>query len=125
MSLSFQPALLEKVLNGEKTVTRRKWPTNYKVGQIVSVAPGMGRLACGRVRIVDVSEVPLIQHLSADEARREGFEDGNEFLAYWCAVNKKRVVPEISVARLEFRLLAVTRTVCDCCDGDGTLAVEW
>lgn len=124
MSLSFQPQLLKKVLDGEKTVTRRSWPTKYREGQIVSVCPGIGRIACGKVRIVSVTEVALTSFLTPDEARREGFTDGNEFLAYWLAVNKKRTVPEISVARIEFRLVDVVRTVCECCEGVGTLEVE-
>lgn len=121
MSLSFKPVLMEKVLSGEKTVTRRDWPTNYKEGQVVSIVPGMGRIACGKVRIVSVTESNL--QIDEAEAKREGFASPMLFWTYWLMVNKRKSLRhDERVARIEFELVEVTRTICDCCDGIGTLA---
>lgn len=118
MSLSFKPELMEKVLSGDKTVTRRKWPTNYKPGQIVSIVPGMGRIACGKVEIVSVSKSNVIE--GATEAQAEGFDSGTEFVAYWKTIHGS-VDRNMPTARIEFKLIEITRTICECCEGIGTL----
>lgn len=119
MSLSFKPILMEKVLVGEKTVTRRAWPTNYKAGQVVSIVPGMGRIACGKVRIVDVRSAMV--GCSDEEARREGFGTGLAFERYWKELHGS-FNPYERCARIEFELVETTRTICECCAGIGTLA---
>lgn len=120
MSLSFKPVLMEKVLSGEKTVTRRAWPTNYKPGQVVSIVPGMGRVACGKVRIVSVNQSG--GKVTNDEARREGFDSPEDFYAYWLMLHGKPSQPGDWFARIEFELVEATRTICECCAGIGTLA---
>lgn len=121
MSLSFKPVLMEKVLSGEKTVTRRAWPTNYRRGQVVSIVPGMGRIACGKVRILSVRHASTM--FNDNEAHREGFGNYTAFAAYWRGLYGKEPVGE-GVARIEFELVEVTRTVCKCCKGIGTNPVR-
>lgn len=121
MSLSFKPVLMEKVLTGEKTVTRRAWPTSYKHGQIVSIVPGMGRIACGKVRIVSV-EPTTIDWFDDAEAQREGFNNHDDFALYWLRLHGSFDMNG-RFARIEFELVEVTRTICQCCGGIGTHAV--
>lgn len=122
MSLSFKPVLMEKVLAGEKTVTRRAWPTNYRKGQVVSIVPGMGRIACGKVRIVSVTESTVV--FDQPEAWREGFHNWSAFRAYWIDLHgdfPNADEEAYTVARIEFELVEVTRTICKCCEGVGTV----
>ena len=122
MSLSFKPELMEKVLSGEKTVTRRGWPTNYKPGQVVSIVPGMGRIACGKVRIVSVTKSDL--DFDLDEANREGFPNYTAFQDYWIRLHGSFPTPDFEdfiVARIEFEMIDTQRTICKCCEGIGTL----
>lgn len=123
MSLSFKPELMVKVLAGEKTVTRRELPTNYKAGQEVAIVPGMGRISCGKVRILDVQEVPFHSILREGEPQLEGFIGANAFMNYWQQhINKKLPDKDDLVARIEFELIEVKRTICKCCAGVGTEA---
>lgn len=125
MSLSFKPELMVKVLAGEKTVTRRELPVNYEAGQEVAIVPGMGRIACGRVRILDMQEVPFHAILREGEPQLEGFIGAVDFMNYWQQhINKKLPGKDDLVARIEFELIEVTRTICKCCAGVGTKAVE-
>lgn len=130
MSLSFKPELMEKVLDGQKTVTRRKWPVSYKEGQVVSIVPGMGRIACGKVKIIriDFERVHDLPGMDVKEARREGFETPEEFADYWKRLHGWAIDDDghtfDPIARIDFALVEVSRTVCDCCEGIGTIAVE-
>lgn len=123
MSLSFKPMLMEKVLSGEKTVTRRAWPTNYREDQVVSIVPGMGRISCGRVRILDVRGVRFDSILEPEEHLKEGFAGQFAFVSYWHELHGKIPADEELFARIEFELIETKRTICKCCDGIGTLAV--
>lgn len=125
MSLTFKPILMEKVLSGEKTVTRRRWPTKYEAGQVVSVCPGMGRIACGKVRIVSVAESTVV--FDQAEAWREGFYNWSAFREYWIDLYgdfPNADDEDYIVARIEFELIETTRTICKCCGGFGTLEAE-
>lgn len=111
---------MRKVLSGDKTVTRRDWPTNYREGQVVSIVPGMGRIACGKVRIIGV-EPTRIDWFDDDEAKREGFDNYDEFADYWRSLYGTFDLNQ-RFTRIEFELIEIKRTICDCCDGIGTLA---
>jgi hypothetical protein len=111
----FQPALAERVMSGEKTVTRRlcnhenhrsPWwvgGCGYRVGQRFAVNPGRGKFNIGHARVVAVERVGL-EHLDDDEARREGFANAAEFEQALASINGGYVLGT-SVWRIEFELL--------------------
>jgi hypothetical protein len=113
--VNFRPELAEKVMAGEKTVTRRAVSSNprspwwrekcgLKVDHTYAVCPGRGKNAIGRVRIVDVQQVHLGQGLTTAEAQREGFANRGEFKAAWSAINGGYSDGDL-VWRVEFRVV--------------------
>ena len=108
----FKPELIEKILAGEKTVTRRPvkydpagepLPCRYEPGRDYALQPGRGKKAVGRIRVLDVRREPLAEVDTAD-ARREGFYGGPEFAAYWSKLYGSYDPTEL-VDRIEFELL--------------------
>jgi hypothetical protein len=115
--VNFQPELAEKVMRGEKTVTRRLVSDNprspwyrggcsLKPGRDYAVCPGRGKNAIGRVRVKSVRLVAL-GRLSQEEARREGFASAVEFFSAWCAINGCYHAGE-HVWRIEFEVVPST-----------------
>ena len=113
--MNFRPELAEKVMAGEKTVTRRAVSSNprspwfrgkcaLKVDHTYAVCPGRGKNAIGRVRIVNVQQMHLGQGLTTDEARREGFANRREFKDAWAAINGRWSDGDL-VWRVEFRVV--------------------
>lgn len=95
--MNFQPELAEKVMRGEKTVTRRLASDNPRspwwrggcslvVGRDYAVCPGRGKHAIGRVVVTSVLRMRL-GHLPESEARREGFASAAEFEAAFAEIN--------------------------------------
>ena len=96
--MNFRAELAEKVMAGEKTVTRRLVSDNLrspwyrgacslKVGMDYAVCPGRGKNAIGRVRVTRVSQEPLHLVLNPGEPEREGFPSAEAFLGAWKAIN--------------------------------------
>lgn len=115
----FSPDLAEKVIAGQKTVTRCPrtgtnpsgepggWidePCRYKPGKTYAVQPGRGKRAIGRIRVLDVRP-ELMTDLDDDEARKEGFKNTREFVAKWLAIYGKGSWLDI-VWRIEFEVVA-------------------
>lgn len=100
--MNFKPELAAAVMAGEKTVTRRLVSDNprspwwrekcaYRVGQMVAICPGRGKVQIGRVRIVSVGRMRL-GSVDDREATREGFGNlaefpRHEFREAWTAIN--------------------------------------
>jgi hypothetical protein len=112
--MNFRPELAEKVMAGEKTVTRRLANDNpnspwwrgacaLKIGRDYAVCPGRGKNAIGRVRIVNVGQREL-HRLTPREAHREGFESTEAFEAAWTAINGA-YDPHALVWRVEFEAI--------------------
>jgi hypothetical protein len=111
----FRPEMVDKILAGEKTVTRRpvkllgyqpnpaQMPCRYEVGKDYAVQPGRGLKAVARIRVSDVRREQLFAIDTAD-ARREGFDGGPEFAAYWRKLYGS-FIPTQLVDRIEFQLL--------------------
>lgn len=83
----FSPDLAEKILNGEKTQTRRPskdgiCDCRYTAGRTYAIQPGRGRKAVGRIRILETSLVPLGSITTAD-AHAEGFRSTTAFAQRW------------------------------------------
>jgi hypothetical protein len=83
----FKPELAEKVLDGEKTETRRivkedETDCRYVPGRDYAVQPGRRRRAIGRIAITDVRKEKLGE-ITHEGAVREGFPTVRAFLDYW------------------------------------------
>ena len=93
----FKPDLVEKILVGEKTQTRRPrhgdnptgerggWidePCRYKVGKTYAVQPGRGKKAVGRIRVLRVTPEAMCD-MTEDDVRAEGFESRQAFVNRW------------------------------------------
>ncbi len=128
----FKPVLLEKVVDGTKTVTRRpanrmdadgnRVASHYNVGKIVKVQPGMGRVSVGSIRIVKM-DLRRLDDITDADAKREGFTSRNGFIVYWSELYNG-FDESMMVWRIEFELVEVTHTICDCCEGSGIKPVE-
>jgi hypothetical protein len=110
----FQPDLAEKVMAGEKTVTRRLCSDNqrspwwreecaYKVGQVFTVNPGRGKRNIGKARVTNVRREFLVD-ISNHEAREEGFENVPDFMAAWKRINGT-VEGNVRVWRVAFEVV--------------------
>lgn len=99
----FKPEMVDKILAGHKTVTRRLvkledngyggavfLPCRYEVGKdyavqpVIEEGPGRGRggKEVARIRIVSSTRERLNRILTS-EAREEGFASREAFFAYW------------------------------------------
>jgi hypothetical protein len=107
----FKRELAEAIVQGRKTVTRRRVSGNprspwyrrrcgYRVGQTFTVNPGRGVANIGRARVIAVVREHL-GHLTDEQARAEGFASAEEFYSTWKLINK-RYDPLVHVWRLEF-----------------------
>lgn len=101
----FKPEMVEKILSGEKTVTRRplKQLDRYQPGRDYAVQPGRGKHAVARIRVTFVHEDRL-GSITEDDARREGFLSSEAFFDYWDRLYGF-VDYDQAVTRIAFRLL--------------------
>lgn len=117
----FHRELAEKVMSGEKTVTRRQVSVNprspwwrercaYTVGKVFTVNPGRGVKRIGEARVVACDRIAL-GYPKHDEARREGFESVTQLMLGFMLLNRwKAWKPEAEVWRIEFELCAALTT---------------
>lgn len=95
--MNFKRELAEKVIAGEKTVTRRLVSDNpnspwwrekcrYRVGQEIAICPGRGKYQIGKAVVVSVERMAL-GVLSLAAAQAEGFRDRADFEATWTLIN--------------------------------------
>lgn len=91
--MNFKPELVEKILAGEKSQTRRVMSDNpnspwyrrgckLKVNHLYALCPGRGKPQVGKIAVLHVAEKFLgtIRH---HEAVMEGFGSVGEFRDYW------------------------------------------
>lgn len=123
----FKPVLLEKVLDGTKTVTRRPLGRSgeapYRVGQTYAIQPGMARVSVGRIKVLDVGVSPLSWIKIGNAAQLEGFETPEEFIEYWIALYGNFDGDQI-VARIEFVLVEQTHELCEHCAALGVTPLK-
>ena len=89
--MQFGSKLMLKVLDGTKTMTRRKRKTMdcpYRVGRDYAVTPGRGQKAVGRVEILN-TRWERLSDLTDEDAQQEGFDDVAAFFAYWKGLHGK------------------------------------
>jgi hypothetical protein len=112
--MNFRPELAEKVIAGEKIVTRRLVSDNprspwfqgrcaLKEGKDYAVCPGRGKHAIGRVRIWNEPRLMRLGFLSDLGARSEGFDSADAFREAWEDINGS-YDPDALVWRVEFRV---------------------
>lgn len=104
----FGKDLIEEVLWGRKTVTRRRnavptHPIRYRVGGVYAVQPGRGEPHWGHLKVTSVTSVSLGDGISVEEAHREGFPTPPAFMEYWMALHGGWDRNEI-VMRIEFEI---------------------
>lgn len=103
----FKPELIQKILSGEKTVTRRplkagEYECRYKVGRTYALQPGRGQRAVGRILVKAATPGFLEELRTTREARLEGFESVGDFLAYWARLYGEPVYLNQPVWRIRF-----------------------
>lgn len=93
----FRPELVEKILAGEKTQTRRAVSDNprspwwrercrHREGRHYALQPGRSKHAVAQILVTDVRRVRL-GGINLDDARAEGFADVQAFVDYWTAMH--------------------------------------
>jgi hypothetical protein len=108
----FKQKLIEKILAGEKTVTRR--PANgracyYRPGRTYAIQTARGKKGIGYVRIIGVQQQSLMPpnpRYLASEAAAEGFESWYEFAQHWAELHGG-FDPQLEVWRIRFQLAAL------------------
>lgn len=112
--MNFQPGFAEAIIEGAKTVTRRRMSPNprspwyrgecsIKVGRTYAVCPGRGKIAIAHVRVLAVDRVRL-GDMSDTEAHREGVDSAALFEGVWRDINGS-YDPQEWVYRVEFELV--------------------
>lgn len=107
--MNFTPDMLEKVLDGSKTVTRRpynpKFPLGqYRTGRDYAICPGRGKHQVARMRVLVADLDDLGAALTEWEANREGFVTPDEFKAKWVSLYG-RFDPFEKVWRIQFEVI--------------------
>lgn len=104
----FKQTLAEKIINGQKTQTRRlckdgeNWRKasddgiatvfdkdgriKWQVGRDYAIQTKRGGKAIGRFRITDIRR-EIVAQISDDDAKAEGFAGRNEFFGAWDWIN--------------------------------------
>jgi len=84
----FKPELVDLIKQGKKTMTRRpvkpgERQCRYRDRGVYALQPGRGQHADGKITIIAVPRIEHLGEISIKDARREGFTNVMEFLAYW------------------------------------------
>lgn len=103
----FRPELVERILAGEKTETRRvvkegETECRYEPARDYAVQPGRRRRSVGRIAITEVGREKLGE-ITHEGAQREGFSSVRAFLDYWRRLHGS-VDPEQEVWVIRFEL---------------------
>jgi len=121
----FRPELAAKIVTGKKTATRRALSDNprspwwrerstYERGQVFAVQPGRGVPWVANAVVTRVKIEPLSRLLPVD-ARREGFNTRDAFVAAWREINGSWD-PDQPVHVIEFERVGAE---CPACHGTG------
>lgn len=106
--MQFKREMVELVLSGKKTQTRRLKPPRHKVGSIQPVQCGYRDKARAHIRILDVRRQRLgdVTHAEADA---EGFISPLAFVGYLLDINKAGTIePDTILTVYEFELVEET-----------------
>jgi hypothetical protein len=106
----FKPQLIDKVLAGEKTVTRRPARTrycSYRRGQTYAIQSSRGKKGIGYIRIIGTQRERLLLENPAyceSEAEAEGQTSWREFRQAWTELYGE-FDPDLDVWRIRFVLV--------------------
>ena len=78
----FKPGQRAKVLDGTKTMTRRRLPCRYRAGGWYKAQPGRGKKHVCHIYVTGV-RTERLGDITYGDARREGFDSGHSFVGYW------------------------------------------
>lgn len=125
--MMFDKFCIEKILAGEKTVTRRIKRNERRPaipGHIHKLKVDRTKNTFGTIEIIDCKPELLYRgSISRIEARREGFSGPNEYFEYFNKINNMKLKRNhyLFVWRIEFRLKLEKCEDCDKfydCDND-------
>ena len=105
--MMFDKFCIEKILNGEKTVTRRV-PSGRRPavpGKIHKLKADRTKKTYGLILITDCY-LDLVGEIDDKEARKEGFSSRKEYIDYFMDVNDIDILSDWDLLwRVEFELL--------------------
>lgn len=113
--MNFKPELVELILTGRKTQTRRVVSDNprspwyrercaLKVNHAYAVCPGRGKAAVAKVLIVNRPWRQRVDQITDGDAVAEGFISRTDFEDYWRRLHGS-YDPDTEVWRVEFALI--------------------
>ena len=105
--MMFDKFCIEKILNGEKTVTRRL-PHGRRPaipGKIHRLKADRSKKTYGIILITDCS-LSLVKDIDDKEAKKEAFSSRKEYIDYFMDVNNIDILSDYDLVwRVEFELL--------------------
>jgi len=102
----FKDYLIEQILAGKKTATRRLWgKPMVKVGNTYACKKSYyeKRVNCPIIRVTKL-HLQELRHMTEADAKAEGFKDLKEFRKAWLAINEY-YNPQEPVWVVEFKLI--------------------
>ena len=105
--MMFDKFCVDKILKGEKTVTRRlpKGRQPARVGKIHKLKIDRTKKTYGLILITDCY-LEAIKNIDDKEAKKEGFETRKEYLDYFMNINNIDILDNHDLVwRIEFELL--------------------
>lgn len=112
--MMFDELCIDKILNNDKTVTRRLYRKNGHrpavPGKIHKLKIDRTAKTYGNILILDCEkEILHYDNITLEEAHKEGFQTKEEFMNYWSDINNMRdfyvYTDGLPVWRVEFKLL--------------------
>ena len=103
MTLLFRQDLMRKVLQGQKTQTRRTSNRRYTIGKTYAIRIGMLERAQAQITVLRTWRQQL-RDLTPEDVRKEGYTSFTEFRQAWINIYGSWS-PDQYVTAIEFRLL--------------------
>ena len=103
MPITFKADNIKKILEGEKTQTRRKSKNEFKLGHVYGIKANWFRKAAAYVRITRKFKQRL-SDISMEDIQKEGYRNILDLRAVWIKLHG-HWDPDIIVTAYEFELL--------------------
>lgn len=107
--MMFDKLCIDKILDGEKTVTRRVMRSNKRPaipGKIHKLKKDRTKKTYGEIKIISCEQDSFL-FLTEKEAKLEGFNSKEEYLMYFSKINKIPLdeLPYFLIWRVEFEVI--------------------